>query len=541
MTNRGENLARPMKPAAILARISTLGQGEPSLDSQVTAARAVLEAQGYTVAPEHAIKIDWTSLDLMACPPFQQLRRWIVNGEIKAVGMLDRDRLQAQGLQRLVFMSECKENNVQVIVAQGVPLMDGPEGQLVELALALGKEKSVLRAQEGSKLGLRDRALLRGLPTSGKAPYGFKFRYREADGTSTPVALEPDPSTYHIAVRIWRMAQDGVSMRRIALDLAQAGILAPKGGKLWNPSTIHRILGNPAYAGRYAALRQEMISPQNRRKVGSYGKSSSRQLPRDNWHFLTDFPVESPIVSWTEWGLVQQQLERNRANATRNGTRFYLIRGMLFCSEDGRRLCGHGLKGRESYVYECPGRRSRVGVPRCGCPRVSGSRVESQVWEEISGFLSDPETFMAELNRHRQSGTDQRIDRKAKVGALEGKLADVVRRESELANLRIRGALSDEALDQSAALLRAERSHYLDEVERQKAAIATVEHTQAAIDSMAALTGRICSRLGSASPEERRWVLEALDTKVMVSEDGDLDISIGVPQQADCVHSPQGQ
>ena len=43
-------------------------------------------------------------------------------------------------------------------------LLDGAEGQLVELALALGKEKSVLRAQEGARDGLRDRARLKGLP-----------------------------------------------------------------------------------------------------------------------------------------------------------------------------------------------------------------------------------------------------------------------------------------------------------------------------------------------------------------------------------------
>ena len=50
-------------------------------------------------------------------------------------------------------------------------------------------------------------------------------------------------------------------MRRIALDLSQAGILDPKDGASWNPSTIAKILKNPAFPGRYSALRQEMKPP----------------------------------------------------------------------------------------------------------------------------------------------------------------------------------------------------------------------------------------------------------------------------------------
>ena len=68
-------------------------------------------------------------------------------------------------------------------------------------------------------------------------------------------------------------------------------------------------------------------------------------------------PTDSLIVTWAEWELVQQQLGRNQANETRNGKRTYALRGILFCSEDGRRLSEHSRKGRNGYVYDCPGRR----------------------------------------------------------------------------------------------------------------------------------------------------------------------------------------
>ena len=49
-------------------------------------------------------------------------------------------------------------------------------------------------------------------------------------------------------------------------------------------------------------------------------------------------------------------------------------------------------------------------------------------------------------------------------------------------------------------------------------------------------------RLDSATPEDRRTVLEALETRVTVGGGGLWEVSIGIPQQvADCVQRTQGQ
>ena len=69
--------------------------------------------------------------------------------------------------------------------------------------------------------------------------------------------------------------------------------------------------------------------------------------------------------------------------------------------------------------------------------------------------------------------------------------------------------------------------YHLEEVARQKEVLASSEQAQAAVESLAALRDRIADRLDSATPEDRRRVLEALDTRITVSETGGLDISIG--------------
>ena len=97
------------KTAAIWCRVSTQDQRELSLESQEAGVRHVLEGLGYKTPPKYVLKVDWTSLDLMRCPDFQRLQQWVLDGRVNAIGLLDRDRLAAQGLQRLIFLSECQQ------------------------------------------------------------------------------------------------------------------------------------------------------------------------------------------------------------------------------------------------------------------------------------------------------------------------------------------------------------------------------------------------------------------------------------------------
>ena len=251
--------------AAIWCRVSTNDQRELSLDAQEKAVRQALAQAGFETPSTYLLKVDWTSLDLMACPQFQLLQKWIISGEVAALGVLDRDRLQAQGLQRLVFLAECREQGVQVITVQGVPMLDGAEGQLVEMALALGKERSVLRAQEGARDGLRTRATKKGLPPNYHSPYGMRWEHDR---------LVPNDD-YAVACEIWQMGLEGKTLWSIAKSLTQRGLPTPKGRRVWSSTTIGGILSNRAYAGVVEALKTQAVAPK-KRQAGTYGNSSTR-------------------------------------------------------------------------------------------------------------------------------------------------------------------------------------------------------------------------------------------------------------------------
>ena len=323
------------KIAAIWCRVSTDGQRELSLDSQELAVRQALEAQGYESPAEYVLKVDWSSLDLMSSPEFQQLRGWIADGTIQALGTLDRDRLQAQGLQRLIFLSECRDQDVQIITAQGAAMLDGGEGQLVELALALGKERSVLRAQQGARDGLRDRARLKGLPPNMANIYGMRWEDNR---------LVPDQN-YPAVCEIWRMGLTGQKITSIANELTRRGIPTPAGNVGWSSYSVRHILKNRTYSGVIEALKTEAVEPKVRRGL-TYGKSGRRTRPESE-RILLEGLVERPVVTQEEFEAMNSVLKDNQRLALKNTKlRTYELKGMMRCEDCGRAYVGVTVKRR---------------------------------------------------------------------------------------------------------------------------------------------------------------------------------------------------
>ena len=516
--------------AAVWWRVSTPGQVELSPETQVKDSKVLLESQGYLVSGERIIGAVWHSLDTLECPEMQTLLSWVQHEEIHAIGMVNSDRLSGEMAEKMAIMDIAEKRGVKLLGVQG-SVDTGPDGQLIETVRTYAKYLQVIRAQQGAKDGQRDRAKLRGLPVNGKATYGFKFRYTGVGRDRVMTALEPDPLTYPIACQIWEMAKRGYSSPKIAKVLNSGGIPTTKGALGWHRMTIQHLLRNPVYAGVYHALRNEKRKPQERRNAkGGYGKTSTFTKPTEEWYPLPDFPVESPIVTMEEFEVVQNRLSANKLNAARRGKRFYLLKGMLFCEADGKRMVGYTNKRSQWPRYRCSSENERAsGLPCCGRPSVAGRIAESLVWEKVRGFLLEPEMFYAEMDRRIEGVQTKEEDVRQRIRSLERRGADVVRRETELVSLKLRGVVSDVALDRNASLLRAERNHIQDEIGRQQGELIALKESQAGVEAIRLLRERMVGKLNSTSTEDRRFILEAVDTRVTVKQDKMLEISPGVP------------
>ena len=495
--------------AAVLARVST--EPQQTLDSQVARSKAELEKRGYVVPPERIIKVDWTSLDLLSCPQFQQLRQWVVNKEIGAIGVLDRDRLQAKAVQRLLFLSDCREHGVEVVVCQGPPLQQDSDGEWVEFGLAKSKEVSVMRAQQGSKDALRERATVKGLSTNNHPPFGYEF-----DETKTRLKANTNWETRSLIINEYLK---GKTIKGVIKELQKRGILSPKGREYWPEPTIYLILKDSVNYGEYRALRRESMEPVNRRG-NTYGKSSSRHQPGIP---LPNIVVERPIIAESQHEWIQERLVQNKRNARRNGKREYLLRGMIYYGGDNLRYYGRDIR-HISWAYRY-NHRGKNGNPRAYLP---GRKTEAQVEAKAREILTSNEVIENELGWREAAIQETTSKLEAELKRLDRKSNENINAESELVNLRIRGKVSDEAYDRQMVLLLAERKWVSDERERIARRLAELRKQSVSLVSLDQLRQQMADRLFSDKFEDRRFILEALNTRVIVTTDGATEVEFTI-------------
>lgn len=522
MNDHGKQLA------AIWCRVSTDGQRELSLDSQELAVRKVLEDQGYYSPHQYVLKVDWSSLDLMSNPDFQKLRRWIADGEIKALGTIDRDRLQAQGLQRLIFLSECKDKGVEIVAAQGPPMIDGGEGQLVELALALGKERSVLRAQQGARDGLRDRARLKGLPPNMAKIYGMRWENNR---------LVPDDN-YGDACDIWRMGLAGLKILSIANELTRRGVLTPSGNVGWSANSIRNILKNRAYAGVFEALKTEAVEPKVR-KSATYGKSSRRSRP-ENGRVHLEGLIQQPIVTEKEFEWMLQKLKENQRLALKNTRlRTYGLKGMIRCASCGKNYVGVTVqrRGKEYGYYVCSARwKQSPQGETCRSRSLGLNQIEAAVFDMVVKFLNSPAGFESETRRRMGISKETEASIIRELETLERQQIEEQDAESKAFRLASRGTVSERTFNQELGLIQTRQLWIAEQRQRLEQQLSDVQRYTFDPQHIEILRQRLESKLETASAEDRQYILNALGAKVLVHGDGIWELELQVPL---AVHQPE--
>ena len=511
------------KVAAIWCRVSTSDQRELSLDSQEVAVRKALKDQGYDTPAEYVLKVDWSSLDLMSCTEFQQLRRWVADGNIHAVGTLDRDRLQAQGLQRLIFLSECRDLGVQIVTVQGSPMLEGGEGQLVELALALGKERSVLRAQQGARDGLRDRARLKGLPPNMSQPYGMRWENNR---------LVPDEN-HPVASDIWAMALAGRKIRSIATELTDRGIPTPSGKLGWSTYSVRHILKNRTYTGIIEALKTESVEPKVR-KGATYGKSGRRSRPEGERIPLEDL-VECPIVTEDEYRWMQERLLENKRLAEKNTRlRPYLLKGLIHCAGCGARYVGVTFTRKEKqHSYYVCGRRWKAGPngQKCESRTLVAAVQESAVFAAVVDFLHSPEGFGSEMQRRQGITAETTESLRRELTSLERQQREEQDAEARAFRLAARNDVSEEIFNQEIGLIRTKQRWIEEQLDRVQTQNNELERFSFSPEAVTLLRERLDARLTGATSEDQRFVLEAVGTKVLAQTDGTWELELQIPRQ----------
>jgi site-specific DNA recombinase len=490
-------LPSPRLRAAFYLRVSPENlrqQEEDSLDRQEALCRAHCAANDWEVVA--VFKEGHTGAELFERVALRDARDLARRQGYDVLVVKCVDRFGREPVHQFIVIYELKQAGVRVEFVQD-QIPDTAEGQIIHHVLAYGAKKERERILERTYTARKERATKYGMPlATGKAPFGYEW----ADARKSNIA-PVEPQATH-ARRIWDLAEQGRPLRNIGMQLAKEGIPTPS-GKLgnWSLGTLRDILHNPAYMGRYEALRWRRI------------KHERILRPAEE-----RVPIPCPaLVSPQTFEAVQHRLSQNKQGAARNNRRVedYLLRaGYIRCAVCGCRMTATYTTNRQGEfpIYVCA---SMPGITTQSCPnrtRISAHKADTAVRDYISALFQDESRIRCELER--LMGEDPT---KQDLAAVEQAAKRLAREEANLTS----------ALAQLSAAAQAPVIARLNQLAEQRAELSTERERvlarrgawEAALERLERIDAwrvQIANKLDGATYERWREILFACGVEVRV-------------------------
>ncbi len=192
-------------------------------------------------------------------------------------------------------------------------------------------------------------------------------------------------------------ADEGLSIRSIAIRLIEAGVPSPRGHQLWSTSTLDRLVRNEVYAGTLYYNRHVLLpAPERLARHAPGHRPIKQRRPEEEW-IAVSVPA---IVDADTWARSQARHGRNSQFSPRHvGAERFLLRYLVRCGECERargastRRSGSDLVG----YYYCPAtlplhlREERL---RCTQPSARADELDQLVWDEVARHLLNPDLVL---------------------------------------------------------------------------------------------------------------------------------------------------
>ncbi len=293
--------------AAIYARYSSENQRPESIDDQVSSCKKLAAQRGFTIDESLIFSDEATS---GARSDRKGLAALLAASEAKRFDVVlvdDLSRLARDNYLMLSLMAELHFNGVRVVsVADGLDTGDEEaklgiqiRGIFNELQLSDLKKKT-LRGQIGQK----QRGFIAGEATFGyrSTPVGTVRMDKKGRPRPDGYRMTIEPREAAVVLRIFQEFADGQAESSIMKRLNQDGVqgrFRSKGG--WSPATVHRILRNEKYAGKWVWNRSET------RRDPKTGRRRKFPKPESEWFVNHDESLR--IVPQDLWDRVQARLQ----------------------------------------------------------------------------------------------------------------------------------------------------------------------------------------------------------------------------------------
>ncbi len=354
----------------------------------------------------------------------------------------------------------------------------------------------------------------------GKPMYGYKMHPTEKNKIVIDEEVAP------IVRRIFAMALDGVSCRKIAATLNEEGVPTPatycgwnmgrRGpyAGLWSSERISEMLQNETYIGNMVQGRMVKIS---------YKSKKCLKQPRENWVVVEG--THEPLVDAETFRKVRLLVESRKH--TRSRTYDFLLKGLIFCHECGYPLATLNRKnaaGEERLFFVCRTyqRFTKAGVCTCHSTKEQTvtEAVLAKVREVCQAYLSaDALLPMAQKAVEAARAADST---EGEIQALQGKIESMTANLDRMYMDKLSGILNEDDFQRIYLKVKSDRAKLEDqlrELEKKKESPAKAE------DEAKALVQRFIDSVCAS-----RELLVSLIERIELSEDKELTIKFRFKQ-----------
>src|SRR5215468_7070197 len=489
-------MEKPMKTAAIYARVSSDKQKEENtVASQTAALVEFARKEGYDVPHEWIFEDEGFSGASLVRPGLERVRDLAAEGQLHAVLVYAPDRLSRKYAYQILLIEEFARNGVETVFVKA-PRSATPEDQLLLQFQGMIAEYERAQILERSRRGKRHRARQGQVSVLSGAPFGYRYVRKSDETAAYYEVIQTEADVVRLVYRHY--TGDHLSIGAITRLLNKQGVPTRKRNTRWERSTV------------WGTLRMR----------GGVAKrnSADHERPRQEW---IEIPVPS-IVSEETFSLAQELLTANKTHAPRRTIQSSICQGMVSC-----RKCGYALyrtsartSARKIYYYRCLGsdRWRHLNGAVCDNPPIREELLDHAVWNEIVRLVENPRLIEEELDR-RLEAAQKASPPKRRQESLQRDLARVRKSIERLMTAYQEDLLPlDELRGRMPDLRQRERA-----MQAELQSIATQAQDRTSYLRLAETLSAFLSRLRSSAKTlditERQRIVRLLVKEILVGED----------------------
>jgi site-specific DNA recombinase len=422
--------------AAVYARFSSQTQRSESIADQVSACRRYAASHGHEVLADHIYADEALSGARKDRPNLRALLDAATGHDFEMVLVDDLSRLARDHYLMLTIMAELEYEGVRVIsVADGIDSGDEEAALGIQIRGIFNEmhlrdlKKKTLRGQ----LGQKERGFFVGERTFGyrSIPVGEIRMDKKGRPRPEGYTMEIEPSQAATVLRVFKEFTDGKSQTAITRSLNAEGVPGPfKEGNKWSPSTLHRMLTNEKYIGRWiwnrtgtrrdpkTGMRRRFEKPESEWKI--HEDEALRILPKDLWLKAKE-RKEATRDTWPggkgKRGFSGQKASKEKHYPT------HLLSGAMVCDHCGGTI--GQVSGKGGGYYGCLRASRKACDNKLLVPR---RRAETIILGAVSEQLQDAERLRFVLDQVAKEIEKLRSDLPETMKLKEAELATQQRR-----------------------------------------------------------------------------------------------------------------